>query len=82
MVGDSHIRIDNQTIVKADASGGSHPAIVATVPVTARPSMTVLASSCISSPSELHPLLQRQGSRLVSALLLTAVVAAVVLESS
>ena len=42
--------MDNQTIVKADARGGSHPAIVATVPVTARPSMTVLASSCILTP--------------------------------
>ena len=41
------MRMDNQTMVKADARGGSQPAIVATVPVTARPSMTVLASSCM-----------------------------------
>jgi hypothetical protein len=75
--------MDNQTIVKADARGGSHPAIVATVPVTARPSMTVLASSCILSPSALRQPLQRQVLRLESALLLTAAaVAAVVLESS
>ena len=44
------MRMDNQTIVKADAIGGSQPAIVATVPVTAKPSMTVLASSCILAP--------------------------------
>ena len=47
------MRMDNQTMVKADARGGSQPAIVATVPVTARPSMTVLASSCMSSPIRL-----------------------------
>ena len=41
------MRMDNQTMVKAEARGGSQPAIVATVPVTARPSMTVLASSCM-----------------------------------
>ena len=69
-------------MVKAEASGGSQPAIVATVPVTAKPSMTVLASSCILSPSGLRQLLQRQVLRLESALLLTAVAAAVVLESS
>ena len=40
--------MDNQMMVKAEASGGSQPAIVATVPVTAKPSMTVLASSCIN----------------------------------
>jgi len=75
--------MDNQIMVKALASGGSQPAIVATVPVTARPSMTVLASSCILSPSALRQLLQRQVLRLESALLLTAAVAAaVVLESS
>jgi hypothetical protein len=42
--------MDNQIMVKAEAIGGSQPAIVATVPVTARPSMTVLASSCTLSP--------------------------------
>ena len=70
-------------MVKAEAIGGSQPAIVATVPVTAKPSMTVLASSCILSPSALRQPLQRQVLRLESALLLTAAVAAaVVLESS
>ena len=69
-------------IVKADARGGNQPAIVATVPVTANPSTIVFASSCILSPSALRQLLQRQVLRLESALLLTAVAAAVVLESS
>lgn len=42
------MRIDNQIIVKAEASGGSHPAIVATVPLTATASKAVLASSFMS----------------------------------
>jgi len=82
MVGLSQIRIDNQMMVKADARGGNQPAIVATAPVTANPSTIVFASSCILSPSALRQLLQRQALRLESALLLTAVAAAVVLESS
>lgn len=41
------MRIDNQIIVKAEASGGSHPAIVATVPLTATASKAALASSFI-----------------------------------
>ena len=69
-------------MVKALARGGSQPAIVATAPVTANPSTIVFASSCIFSPSALRQLLQRQALRLESALLLTAVAAAVVLESS
>ena len=82
MVGDSQIRMDNQMMVKALARGGSQPAIVATAPVTANPSTIVFASSCILSPSALRQPLQRQVLRLESALLLTAVAAAVVLESS
>jgi hypothetical protein len=82
MVGLSQIRIDNQMMVKADARGGNHPAIVATVPVTANPSTIVFASSCILSPSALRQLLQRQVLRQESALLLPAVAAAFVLESS
>ena len=69
-------------MVKALARGGNQPAIVATAPVTANPSTIVFASSCILSPSALRQLLQRQVLRLESALLLTAVAAAVVLESS
>jgi len=69
-------------MVKALARGGSQPAIVATAPVTANPSTIVFASSCILSPSALRQPLQRQVLRLESALLLTAVAAAVVLESS